>query len=98
MKLVPTGEMTLGPFFPREFAQAANEMASGPDAIEVTGRVTQMFFPGEPLNESDVILNAIGDAGARNRCIARFVPSRGNALVYEHQLVVRGRVGTPSLP
>jgi protocatechuate 3,4-dioxygenase beta subunit len=60
--------------------------------------VTQMFFPGEPLNESDVILNAIGDAGARNRCIARFVPSRGNALVYEHQLVVRGRVGTPSLP
>jgi protocatechuate 3,4-dioxygenase, beta subunit len=60
--------------------------------------VTQMFFPGEPLNETDAILNAIGDAGARKRCIARFVPSRGNALVYEHQLVVRGRVGTPSMP
>jgi len=59
--------------------------------------VTQMFFPGEPLNESDVILNALQEPTARNRCIARFVPSGGNALVYEHQIVVRGRVGTPSL-
>jgi protocatechuate 3,4-dioxygenase, beta subunit len=59
--------------------------------------VTQMFFPGEPLNEADAILNAIRDPGSRSRCIARFIPSRGNALVYEHQIVVRGRVGTPSL-
>jgi protocatechuate 3,4-dioxygenase alpha subunit len=43
MKLVPTGEMTLGPFFPREFAQGANDLAAGAkgEVIEITGRVTQ---------------------------------------------------------
>jgi protocatechuate 3,4-dioxygenase beta subunit len=53
--------------------------------------VTQMFFPGEPLNERDPILNAVRDAQARSRCVARFVPQAGNALVYEYELVVRGR-------
>ena len=53
--------------------------------------VTQMFFPGEPLNERDPILNAVRDAQARSRCIARFAPQAGNALVYEYELVVRGR-------
>lgn len=63
--------------------------------------VTQMFFPGDPLNEKDPILNAIRDPEARSRCIARLAPTdKGpqNALVYEYQLVVRGREGTPSLP
>ena len=60
--------------------------------------VTQMFFPGEPLNDSDAVLNAIRDREARSRCIARLAPSAGNALVYEYQLVVRGRKGSPSLP
>ena len=43
MSLVPTGEMTLGPFFPREFAQGANDLAVGAkgEVIEVTGRITQ---------------------------------------------------------
>lgn len=43
MKLVPTGEMTLGPFFPREFAQDANDLAGGArgEVIEISGRVTQ---------------------------------------------------------
>jgi protocatechuate 3,4-dioxygenase, alpha subunit len=44
MKLIPTGEMTLGPFFPREFAQGANDLARGVstgEGIEITGRVTQ---------------------------------------------------------
>ena len=43
MSLVPTGEMTLGPFFPREFAQGANDLAAGAkgEVIEITGRVTQ---------------------------------------------------------
>ena len=41
MKLIPTGEMTLGPFFPREFAQGANVLAAHGDVIEITGRVTQ---------------------------------------------------------
>jgi protocatechuate 3,4-dioxygenase alpha subunit len=47
-KLIPTGEMTLGPFFPREFAQGANDLtavegkpAKG-EAIEISGRVTQL--------------------------------------------------------
>lgn len=63
--------------------------------------VTQMFFPGEPLNESDGVLNAIRDPEARERCIARLLPQAEgpeNALVYEHQLVVRGTKATPALP
>ena len=59
--------------------------------------VTQMFFPGEPLNDSDAILNAIRDPEARLRCIARLVPA-DNYLVYEYQLVVRGRKSTPGMP
>ena len=62
--------------------------------------VTQMFFPGEPLNDSDYILNAIRDRAARERCIAQLAPTeRGpaNALVYDYQIVVRGRAGTPQL-
>jgi protocatechuate 3,4-dioxygenase, beta subunit len=59
--------------------------------------VTQMFFPGEPLNEYDAILNAVRDPAARARCIARFVPAP-EQLVYEHQIVVRGRRASPGLP
>ena len=61
--------------------------------------VTQMFFPGEPLNDVDPILNAIRDRDARDRCIAHLLPDgRENALVYEYQIVVRGRAATPVLP
>ena len=44
MKLIPTGEMTLGPFFPREFAQGASDLSVGAkgEVIEITGRVTQL--------------------------------------------------------
>ena len=59
--------------------------------------VTQMFFPGEPLNEHDAILNAVRDPQARSRCIARFVPSKENFLVYDYQLVVRGRAASPGM-
>jgi protocatechuate 3,4-dioxygenase beta subunit len=62
--------------------------------------VTQIFFPGEPLNETDYILNAVRDAGARTRCIARLAPTEkgpANALVYDYQLVVRGGAATPRL-
>jgi protocatechuate 3,4-dioxygenase alpha subunit len=44
-RLVPTGEMTLGPFFPREFAEGANDLTAGMKGggiIEVSGRVTQL--------------------------------------------------------
>jgi protocatechuate 3,4-dioxygenase beta subunit len=63
--------------------------------------VTQMYFPGEPLNAQDRILNAVPDAQARERLVARLVPPTGepyNALVYEHQVVVRGRKATPAQP
>ncbi len=59
--------------------------------------VTQMFFPGEPLNAHDAILNAVRDPEARGRCIARLVPKE-DILVYEYQLVVRGRKASPGLP
>ena len=60
--------------------------------------VTQMYFPGEPLNALDPILNAVPDAAARESLVARYVPSTGNppdALVFEHQIVLRGRTATP---
>lgn len=63
--------------------------------------VTQMFFPGEPLNERDAIFNAIADPQARSRCTARLAPTTEgseNALVFDFQIVVRGRTATPALP
>jgi protocatechuate 3,4-dioxygenase beta subunit len=63
--------------------------------------VTQMYFAGEPLNALDPILNAVPDAAARERLVAQLVPTAGkpyNALVYEHQIVLRGRDATPAQP
>jgi len=57
---VPTGEMTLGPFFPREFGTGANDLtsvdgkkASG-EIIEITGRITQA--DGAPLDNAIIEL------------------------------------------
>ena len=53
-RLVPTGEMTLGPFFPPEFASGANDLTVlegrrvRGEPIEITGRVTQA--DGQPLD------------------------------------------------
>jgi len=61
--------------------------------------VTQMYFPGEPLNAQDRILNAVPDAAARERLQAKLVPPTGhphNALVFEHRIVVRGKKATPT--
>src|SRR5262245_5237688 len=60
--------------------------------------VTQMFFPGEPLNEADAILMAIRDPEARSRCVASLVPSKTSELIYEYRLVVRGRRASPGMP
>ena len=55
-KLVPTGEMTLGPFFPREFGHGANDLTAwdgkrvAGQVIEITGRVTQ--GDGRPLDNA----------------------------------------------
>ena len=65
MKLIPTGEMTLGPFFPREFAQGANDLAAGAkqgEVLEVTGRITQL--DGKPL---DNVVVEIWQADSRGR-------------------------------
>ena len=63
--------------------------------------VTQMYFPGEPLNGQDRILNAVPDAAARESLVARYVPPTGdphNALVFEHRIVLRGSTATPAQP
>ena len=67
-RLVPTGEMTLGPFFPREFGQGANDLtsvegsAAAGEVIEITGRVTQL--DGRPL---DNLILEIWQADAEGR-------------------------------
>jgi protocatechuate 3,4-dioxygenase alpha subunit len=63
-RLIPTAEMTLGPFFPREFAQDAHDLAgkiSG-EIIEITGRVTEL--DGKPL---DNVVLEIWQADAAGR-------------------------------
>ena len=51
---MPTAEMTLGPFFPREFAAGANDLTQldgrpvAGEVIEISGTVTQL--DGKPLD------------------------------------------------
>jgi protocatechuate 3,4-dioxygenase alpha subunit len=65
---VPTAEMTLGPFFPREFAEGANDLTRldgrqvPGEMIEVTGRVVQL--DGKPL---DNLVLEIWQADAQGR-------------------------------
>ena len=62
-RLVPTAEMTLGPFFPREFAQQASDLAGDfSAAIEITGVVTEL--DGKPL---DNVILEIWQADAAGR-------------------------------
>ena len=62
-RLVPTAEMTLGPFFPREFAQEANDLAGDfSAAIEISGVVTEL--DGKPL---DNVILEIWQADAAGR-------------------------------
>ena len=67
-RLVPTGEMTLGPFFPREFAQGASDLTSVDgkraegDVIEIAGRVVQQG--GTPV---DNLVLEIWQADANGR-------------------------------
>ncbi len=67
-RLVPTAEMTLGPFFPREFAEGTGDLtvfggrkAVG-EAIEITGCVTEL--DGRPL---DNLILEIWQADAAGR-------------------------------
>jgi protocatechuate 3,4-dioxygenase beta subunit len=62
--------------------------------------VTQIFFPGEPLNEIDLLLNAVPDRDVRERLIFEFEgTSMGevNAMGFRRDFVLRGRRQTPEL-
>jgi protocatechuate 3,4-dioxygenase beta subunit len=67
-RLVPTGEMTLGPFFPREFGEGANDLTQldgkqvAGEVIEITGRVVQ--GDGAPV---DNLILEIWQADAQGR-------------------------------
>ena len=62
--------------------------------------VTQIFFPGEPLNETDLLLNAVPGRDVRERLIFEFEgTSMGevNAIGFRRDFVLRGRRQTPAL-
>ena len=63
--------------------------------------VTQMYFPGDPLNDYDRILQSVPEAAARDRLVARMRPPVEVGLGwlgYSHDIVLRGRAATPELP
>jgi protocatechuate 3,4-dioxygenase beta subunit len=62
--------------------------------------VTQIFFPGEPLNEIDLLLNAVPDRDVRERLIFEFEgTSMGevSAMGFRRDFVLRGRRRTPEI-
>jgi protocatechuate 3,4-dioxygenase alpha subunit len=75
-RLVPTAEMTLGPFFPREFAEAVNDLAQGAagEVIEITGRVVEL--DGRPL---DNVILEIWQADGAGRFDSADFPGWGRA-------------------
>jgi len=85
VKLIPTGEMTLGPFFPREFAEGANDLtvldgrkAPG-EVIELSGRITQL--DGRLL---DNVVVEIWQADSRGRYDAPDFSGWGRAATDAH--------------
>lgn len=62
--------------------------------------VTQMYFPGDPLNAHDRLILSIEDAAAQARLVAHAVhPAEidGEWLGFTHDMVLRGRHRTPAL-
>jgi len=58
--------------------------------------ITQVYFPGEPLNDIDPILNGIEDLDARASLIAVPRPSEPDgSLAFEFDIVLRGKAETP---
>lgn len=60
--------------------------------------VTQMYFPGDPLNDWDRILHSVGDPAARERLIAKQLHPADvgvDYLGFRHDIVLRGRNATP---
>lgn len=63
--------------------------------------VTQMYFPGEPLNAHDRLLHSLPDPAARARLIAAAIPPaevEGEWLAFRFDVVLRGRHATPPAP
>jgi protocatechuate 3,4-dioxygenase beta subunit len=60
--------------------------------------VTQMYFPGDPLQPLDPIFNSVPDEAARQRMISRLDMEKAEpnyALAYEWDIVLRGHSDTP---
>jgi len=60
--------------------------------------VTQMYFPGDPLQPLDPIFNSIPDDAARSRLVSRLDMERAEpdyALAYAFDIVLRGHGRTP---
>lgn len=60
--------------------------------------VTQMYFPGDPLLEHDVILQSIPDEAARRSLVSRFSMAEtlsDRALGFVFDIVLRGHGATP---
>lgn len=60
--------------------------------------VTQCYFAGDPMLDSDFVYQAVPDKAARERLIAKFSPEdtiRAYAIGYTFDIVLRGRKATP---
>jgi protocatechuate 3,4-dioxygenase, beta subunit len=60
--------------------------------------ITQMYFPGDPLQAIDPVLNSVPGEQGRQRLVARFDIARTEpewALAYSWDIVLRGREATP---
>jgi protocatechuate 3,4-dioxygenase, beta subunit len=60
--------------------------------------ITQMYFPGDPLLEHDVIFRSVPDQDARQRLVARLDLSQAApewALAYRFDVTLGGREATP---
>jgi protocatechuate 3,4-dioxygenase beta subunit len=62
--------------------------------------MTQIFFPGEPLNETDLLLNGVPDRDTRNRLIFEFGDTKMgdlSSIGYQRDFVLRGHRRTPEV-
>jgi len=68
--------------------------------------VTQIFFPGEALNQTDLLLNAVEDEEARQRLLLELQtpavdrsggPTQLNLLEFRRDFVLRGKRRTPAV-
>jgi protocatechuate 3,4-dioxygenase beta subunit len=68
--------------------------------------ITQIFFPGEPLNQTDLLFNGVRDVEARQRLLFEpLTPTIGKSgdvnapslMGYKLDFVLRGKRATPEL-